>query len=636
MNIQDIAKLAQVSPSTVSKVINGKDKEISEETRKKVLKIVKEYNYVPYFKFLEKDGLKKQLIGLIVQRNNRDRENLVLSVEKAAKKAGYRMIVCFADNEDEISDCVKGLIQKKVSGLLIDSKRWIPCDGWESKTIYISQTKVVDERQPVTFYYRLSEAGELAAEYLLNAGHRTIGCIFTKADRSIADGYKAMLRKENLQVQPILIYESELLEEIERYGISQCLSQNATALICGSQEIACCVCRFLERTNTLIPKDISLIVIGQDNLTEMLGYDITVVRFPTEQMYVEASEYLLDVIENPQKMGRVRKFLPVLIERGSVARPAQEKQGEKLVVVGSMNMDVTIEVATIPIKGMTQIAGRVRVSPGGKGANQAVGAGRLGGDVYMIGCLGNDMDGKQLYTSLVESHVHTDGVMFDSNLPSGKAYINVDKEGENTIVVYPGANQNLDEKQIREFRHVFNNAKYCLLSLEIPIKTAEYTIKFCNRNHIAIILKPSGADTMKEELLSGIDFFIPNEKELHKIVAGTGSVEEKAGILLQRGVKNVIVTLGKKGCYFKNDEKEITFSSADFQAVDTTGGADSFISALAVYLSEGKNIEQSIQFATYAAGITVTRYGVQPALPDRQNLNIYEDDINAGTTTRSS
>ncbi|WP_233906493.1 PfkB family carbohydrate kinase, partial [Segatella copri] len=149
----------------------------------------------------------------------------------------------------------------------------------------------------------------------------------------------------------------------------------------------------------------------------------------------------------------MRKFPPVFIERRSIVVPALEKQGEKIIVEGSMNMDVTMEVSRIPVNDETQLAEKMLVFPGGKGGNQAVGAGKLGGQVYMIGCLGNDMDGKQLYTSLVENHVHMDGVIFDPVVSSGKAYISVDKKGESTIVVYQGANRNLSISQI-------NNCKY--------------------------------------------------------------------------------------------------------------------------------------------------------------------------------
>lgn len=627
MNIHDIAKLAGVSASTVSKVMNGKDRDISEETRKKVLKVIEEEHYIPYFKFREKEGLKNHLLGLLIRKNNRERENIVLSASEAAGRQGYDLVVHYIESEKDIPNCAEDMARKKVSGLLIDSREYFPIGKLKDSAVYLNQTKEFDERQKATFYYRLSEAGKLAAERLIEEGHSKIACIISREDETILDGYKLAMQNRNLPMQPVWMYEGESIEEIEKYGIRQCLSENVTAVICGSQEIAVCVWKLMERTRTVIPDSLSMIVIGDSHMLEILGYGITAVRLPSESMSRDAVEYLVDMIQEKKEIELMRRFPPTLVERSSIVRPPQEKQGEKIIVVGSMNMDITIEVSRIPVNGETQMAERVLEFPGGKGGNQAVGAGKLGGQVYMIGCLGNDMDGKRLYTSLIENHVHMDGVIFDTTLPSGKAYINVDNQGESTIVVYPGANRNLNITQINRCKYLFQSAKYCLLSMEIPDEITEYAIRFCKRNGTEVILKPSAVENIKEELLSGIDYFIPNENELNVFVPGNMSLEDKAEILWGKGVENVIVTRGAKGCYLKNKELSMYFEGSGFEPVDTTGGADSFISALAVCLSEGKSIVQAVGFAIYASGITVTRYGVQPALPDRKAVDVYEDDI---------
>lgn len=552
MNIQDIARLAGVSASTVSKVMNGKDRDISEETKKKVLKVIEEKHYVPYFKFREKEGLKNRLIGLIVRRDNREREAITVNAEQAARLKGYGLVIRYAEPGDDLSEYVEELARKQVSGVIIDSERKAACGRLENTAVYLNQTKEFDRRERVSFYYRLSEAGRIGTERLIQEGHHKIACIVHRRDRSVMEGCKMAVQSHNLPLQPAWFYEGENLEAIEKYGIRQCLTEEVTAVICGSPEIA---------------------------------------------------------------------------ERRSIVRPAQDKLGEKIIVVGSMNMDVTLEASRIPVKGETQIAEKLYVFPGGKGANQAVGAGKLGGQVYMIGCLGNDMDGRELYTSLVENHVHMDGVLFDTVLPSGKAYINVDQGGESTIVVYQGANRSLNQSQIQKCRYLFESAAYCLLSMEIPDEIVEYTIRICRRTGAEVILKPSATEQVKEELYADVSYFIPNENELHLLVPGDMSIEEKAELLRKKGVKNVIVTLGARGCYLANGQASMYFEGSGFEAVDTTGGADSFISALAVCLSEGKPLVQAVRFAIYASGITVTRYGVQPALPDRRAVDVYEDEI---------
>lgn len=633
MNIHDIARLAGVSTSTVSKVMNGKDRDISEETRKRVLEVIEKENYVPYFKYREKEGLKNHLIGLIIKLRNRERENIVVSAERAARIRGYSLIISYAESDENIPELIEQMIKRRVSGLIIDSTKKFFAGKLEDVTVYISQTKQFDEHQKVTFYYRLSDAGKLATERLIEEGHQKIACIIQQDDKSILDGYKTALQSHNLPFEAVWAYEGEGIGDIEKRGIRQCINEQVTAVVCGSEEIACCVWKLMERSCTVIPDSLSMIAVGDNGMLQILGEGISSTRLPSENMSSDAIDYLADMINEKKQIELMRKFSPVVVERGSIVQPPQEKQGEKIVVVGSLNMDVTMEVSRIPVNGETQIAEKLLVFPGGKGGNQAVGAGKLGGQVYMIGCLGNDIDGKQLYTSLTENHVHMDGVIFDSALSSGKAYINVDSTGESTIVVYQGANRNLDVSQINGCRYLFQSAKYCLLSMEIPDKIVEYTIKFCKRNHTEVILKPSATEKIKDELLQDITYFVPNEKELDLLVPGPKSLEEKAEILRKRGAENVIVTMGARGCYLTNRDFSIHFPGTGFEPVDTTGGADSFISAMAVCLSEGKNVIHAIGFAIYASGITVTRYGVQPALPDRKAVFVYEDEIYSRCST---
>ncbi|MCI9464128.1 MAG: substrate-binding domain-containing protein [Lachnospiraceae bacterium] len=629
MNIRDIASLAGVSASTVSKVMNGKDKDISEDTKKKVLKVIEEENYVPYFKFLEKEGIKNQLLGLLLRKDNREREHIVLAAERAAREQGYGVVVGYVENEKELETLAEHMIKKKVAGLLIDSTKWIVGGKYEDVTVYLNETKEFDDHLKAVLYYRLSEAARLATERLLEAGHQKIACIAHEQDTSIIGGYKLAMQNSNQNGQTAWAYAGQSLADIEKYGISQVLSENVTAIVCGSPEIVCCVLKAAERSRTAVPNELSVISIGDNRILEFIGCGITAVKLPSDKMTETAVSYLIEMIQGERRIEMVKRLQSAVTERGSIVEPPQEKQGEAIVVVGSMNMDVTIEGAQIPVAGETRLADKVYIYPGGKGANQAVGVGKLGGQVYMIGCLGNDMDGKQMYAGLVENHVHMDGVLFDPVLPSGKAYINIDEQGESAIVVYLGANRNVSVNQINRCRYLFEKAKYCLLSLEIPEAIAEYTMKFCKRNETEIILKPSGVEQIKPKLLAGTDYFVPNEKELHTFVKGAESLEDKAEKLLQMGVKHVIVTLGARGCYLRNREHSLYFEGTGFEAVDTTGGADSFISAMAVYLSEGKDLLYAIEFAIYASGLSVTRPGVQPALPERKAVDIYEDEIYA-------
>ena len=240
MNIHDIAKLAGVSVSTVSKVMNGKDKDISEKTKQRVLKVIEEEQYIPYLKFREKEGLKSHLIGLVLKKDNREGERIIHSAQKAAAEKGYGLLVQFAESLEEMQECVNDMQKKKVAGLILDSEKLVNTRKLEDATVYLCQTKEFDERQKATFYYRLSEAGRLAAERLMREGHEKIACVTLKKDRTIQDGYRLAMREANLAVQPLWSYEGKCLEDIEKYGIQQCLGEKVSAVICGSPEIAGC------------------------------------------------------------------------------------------------------------------------------------------------------------------------------------------------------------------------------------------------------------------------------------------------------------------------------------------------------------------------------------------------------------
>ena len=321
MNIQDIARLAGVSASTVSKVMNGKDRDISEETKKKVLRVIEEQHYVPYFKFREKEGLKNRLIGLIVRRENREREAITVSTEQAARSKGYGLVIRYAEPGDDLCEYVEEMARKQVSGVMIDSEKKIPCGRLENAAVYLNQTKEFDRHERVSFYYRLSEAGRMAAERLMKEGHHKIACIVRREDHSILEGYRMAVQSHNLPLQPAWSYEGESLEAVEKYGIRQCLTEEVTAVICGSPDIACCVWKLMERTRMPVPDALSMIVVGDSPVLKLLGDGITAVRLPAGQMARNAAECLTEMIQAQKEMELMRKFSPEITERRSIVHP---------------------------------------------------------------------------------------------------------------------------------------------------------------------------------------------------------------------------------------------------------------------------------------------------------------------------
>jgi ribokinase len=224
---------------------------------------------------------------------------------------------------------------------------------------------------------------------------------------------------------------------------------------------------------------------------------------------------------------------------------------------------------------------------------------------------------------LIKNGVDAAGIVFDELLPTGNAYIYVSDNGDNNIVVNPGANSRLSVEQVSSFESIFEKVTYCLIQMEIPMDTIEYVTSICRKNNVKLILNPAPAREIDYAHFKDCFLVIPNETEIDLMIPGDFTIEEKAYKLLEKNFQNVIVTLGEKGCLLVNHNTRQYFSAASFKAVDTTGAGDSFISGLAVALSEGKDMASAIQFASIAAGITVSREGAQPSLPDKETIKMY-------------
>jgi ribokinase len=297
----------------------------------------------------------------------------------------------------------------------------------------------------------------------------------------------------------------------------------------------------------------------------------------------------------------------------------------RILVIGSSNTDMVIKTEKLPVPGETILGGTFLMNPGGKGANQAVAAARLGGKVTFITKRGNDLFGNQVVGLLMREGIHTQYIVKDMKLPSGVALITVDSTGENSIVVAPGANGNLLEEDIPAA--VFETTKYeiLLLQLEIPINTVEYSAVAASQKGIKVILNPAPARKLSDNLLMHTWLITPNETEAELITGVTitdiSSVEKAAELIRERGVKNVIITLGEAGAYIKSEYFTGLIPGIKVMTVDTTAAGDVFNGALAVAISEGKALNEAVVFANKAASISVTRMGAQASAPYRNEIS---------------
>lgn len=305
---------------------------------------------------------------------------------------------------------------------------------------------------------------------------------------------------------------------------------------------------------------------------------------------------------------------------------------KRILVIGSLNMDMVIEMRRMPSIGETVMGDNLAYVPGGKGANQAYAAGKLGGQVTMLGCVGADSMGDSLLESLSGAGVHTEYIGRSRTQPTGTAVIYVDQEGDNSIVVVPGANGVCDRAYLEQHDLLIQESDYVLFQLEIPHDAVAYGIHKAKEYGKTVILNPAPApDYLPDDLWQDIDYLTPNETELLKMtgqnVFSMENVLAGARQLLAKGIKNVLITLGDKGVLLVNHNTESLFPARKVQAVDTTAAGDCFNGALAAGIAEGMDLEEAVTFANRASSIAVTRKGAQTSIPQREEVERSENSV---------
>lgn len=293
-------------------------------------------------------------------------------------------------------------------------------------------------------------------------------------------------------------------------------------------------------------------------------------------------------------------------------------------VIGSSNTDMVVKTKSLPRPGETILGGEFLMNPGGKGANQAVAAARLGGDVWFVANMGNDLFGNQALEHFQTENINTEFILMDESSPSGVALINVDEQGENTIVVAPGSNGNLNPQQFVSFFKNVKSPAIALVQFEIPLSTVEFVIEQFSSHSIPVIVNPAPANHIQSHLWRKVFAVTPNESEAELLtgieIDDETSIKEAARNLLAKGVQHAIITLGKRGAYWCNKEGDGFVSAPTVKPIDTTAAGDCFNGALAVAIAEGMPISEAASYACQAASISVTQLGAQSSMPYRNEL----------------
>ena len=298
---------------------------------------------------------------------------------------------------------------------------------------------------------------------------------------------------------------------------------------------------------------------------------------------------------------------------------------KKIIVVGSMNMDMVVKTSHIPQPGETVLGGSFFMNPGGKGANQAIAVARLGGNVAFVGKIGDDIFGKQSSQLFDEEGVDTNGILSDHDSPSGIALITVDEQGENSIVVAPGANAHLAPADVERVLDKYPDSKILLMQLEIPMDTVAFAARHAREKGMQVILNPAPANELVPDVFHLVDILTPNVNEAEMLsgirIVDIPSARQAAQSIHAQGVKHVIVTLGKDGAALLEADGVFHHIPAPVvETVDTTAAGDVFNGALAVALAEGKELADATTFACRAASIAVTKMGAQSSIPFRKEI----------------
>jgi ribokinase len=296
----------------------------------------------------------------------------------------------------------------------------------------------------------------------------------------------------------------------------------------------------------------------------------------------------------------------------------------KIVIIGSSNMDLVVKSPRIPVKGETILGGDFIMTPGGKGANQAVAAAKLGADVYFVAKLGDDIFGRQSLSNFQKAGIRTEYVYQAKDAPSGVALITVDDAGDNMIVVAPGANLKLSPHDVEKAQSAIASSGAVTAQLEVPLETVEFAARLASDASVPFVLNPAPAQKLSAEFLRMVDVLTPNETEAGILtgveVTDENSAQIAAKDLLHSGVKAVILTMGAQGYLLATEDAVEFVPSIKVNAVDATAAGDAFTGSLGVGLARGKTLREAALFANHVAALSVTKMGAQSSMPDAEQV----------------
>jgi len=631
MTIRDIAKAAGVSAATVSRIINHKDDNISEETRMRVLQIIEEHEYVPYAKVRDRLLESTHTIGVILPSLvSSFFASFVENIQALAAKDRYTLSLYLTQRQPEREEqAIRHFAEIHASGILYFPTADNGIAALNDNQEQLRSSVLLDFTQPDLHipqvyrdFFNISKTGTL---HLLRQEHRRLALLISSeagvlVSRQIIEGYKEALSSFGIVPDDSMVIFTD--DEFHP-AFGQLIDAGIDGVICQNAGLTGEVYGIASQKHLLIPADLSVLCLEDSTTMERLIPTVTAVHTDIAGMAQMAYQSLLAQISGKKTTFASQAASFHLVQRESIE--VRRELSSKILVAGSLNMDITLNVSHLPRQGETLLVSRMDTWPGGKGANQAIGVSRFGADAFMLGRLGIDLYGRQLYGQLSKENVDMQGVSFVKSHPTGTAYITVQADGGNTIAVNPGANEALTPAYVEEKRALFPGTLYCLIQMEIPLPSVEKICEICRQMDIKVLLKPSPARALPPSILQDLFLLIPNQEEMAVLCPGEASPKLQAQSMLSQGVQNVIVTLGEAGCVYVNREEALYFDAYPYPSVDSTGASDIFISCLAAQMANGHDMKKAIELSTLAASFSVSKEGVQNAILNNELLyDLYE------------
>lgn len=626
MTIKDIAIAANVSQATVSRIINHKDENISQETRERVLRIIQENGYVPYAKIRNRILSQTRSIGLVVPTlNSSFYVQFASEMQQLARQHNYSLVLALNSGSADAEEAtLNDFFRNQTDGVVIisASKPGLRIlREMYSQGVGIVAVDHFAKATPVPHLYRDStEIARMCTQFLLENNCHQIGLVL-RSDcpqelcDAIVSGYSAAITAASVPLRRnyILRQDGAFLENFR--GMAD---TGLDGIVCQDADLARMVSTAAINDDLRIPEDLSLVSMEDAMDAADRIPSLTAASSDVAKIARMAFDCLLSQLEHmPLPFSSQKIECPIQI-RNSVR--SRRNTNPRILVAGYLNTDILLQAPDLPQIGKTQVAAHLADCTGGKGANQAYGIGKLGGNVCLLGRLGSDRRGRYIYENLAQAGVKMDGVSYHPSLPTGTAYISLYPEGKSSVLIDPGANATLDAAYILQNEALLQQADYCLAQTDIPIESVRQLHDLCRKHHVSLVLNWSYGVRLPDELFSGLYVLIIKDQEWQKMHPQFQSQGQCAEHYLSLGVDNVIFTSKGSHCHWYYPNGNQFFHGYSYPSLDETGTSDVFTGCLITLLCEGIPMAKAISGATWAAAYSTTKLGVQNGFPDRKLL----------------